>query len=54
MHGAAHILLSLLIVFVGARVGEEIAQRLRMPGVVGEILAGAVLGPSLLGWIHPG
>ena len=54
MHGAADILLSLFIVFLGARVGEEIAQRLRMPGVVGEIVAGAILGPSLLGWLHPG
>ena len=53
MHDAAGILLSLLVVFVGARVGEELAQRMRMPGVVGEILAGAVLGPSLLNWVSP-
>lgn len=54
MHGAADILLSLFVVFVAARIGDELAQRMRMPGVVGEIVAGALLGPSLLNWVHPG
>ncbi len=54
MHGAADILLSLFVVFVAARIGDELAQRMRMPGVVGEIVAGALLGPSLLSWVHPG
>jgi Kef-type K+ transport system membrane component KefB len=53
MHHAADILLTLFIIFVAAQVGAEIAQRLRMPGVVGEIAIGAVIGPSLLGWITP-
>lgn len=47
------ILLSLFVVFVAAQVGAEIAQRLRLPGVVGEIAAGCLVGPSVLGWIHP-
>jgi Kef-type K+ transport system membrane component KefB len=51
-HGSA-ILLSLFIVFVAAQVGAEIAQRLKLPGVVGEIVAGCVVGPSVLGWITP-
>jgi len=51
-HGSA-ILLSLFIVFVAAQVGAEIAQRLKLPGVVGEIAAGCVVGPSLLGWVQP-
>jgi len=54
MHHASDILLTLFIVFVAAQVGGEIAQRLRLPGVVGEIAAGAVVGPSVLGWITPG
>ena len=33
--------------------GAEIAQRLKLPGVVGEIAAGGVVGPSLLGWLTP-
>ncbi len=51
-HGS-DILLSLFIVFVAAQIGAEIAQRLKLPGVVGEIAAGCVVGPSLLGWIAP-
>ena len=50
-HGT-HILLSLFIIFVAAQVGAEIAQRLKLPAVVGEIAAGCVIGPSVLGWIH--
>lgn len=45
------ILFTLFVVFVAAQVGGEIAQRLKLPGVVGEITAGCVIGPSLLGWI---
>jgi Kef-type K+ transport system membrane component KefB len=51
-HGA-DILLALFIVFVAAQIGAEVAQRLRLPGVVGEIAAGCVVGPSLLGWVAP-
>ncbi|RAN81583.1 cation/H(+) antiporter [Bacillus sp. SRB_336] len=54
MHHAADILLTLFIIFVAAQIGAEIAQRLRLPGVVGEIAAGCVVGPSLLGWLTPG
>jgi Na+:H+ antiporter len=46
------VLLSLFIVFAAAQIGAEIAQRIRLPGVVGEIAAGCVVGPSMLGWIH--
>lgn len=53
MHHASEILLTLFLVFVAAQVGAEIAQRLKLPGVVGEIAAGCVIGPSLLGWISP-
>ena len=51
-HGS-DILLSLFIVFVAAQIGAEIAQRLKLPGVVGEIAAGCVVGPSVLGWVQP-
>jgi len=53
MHHASEILLTLFVVFVAAQIGGEIAQRLKLPGVVGEIAAGCVIGPSLLGWITP-
>ncbi len=45
------IMFTLFVVFVAAQIGGEISQRLHLPGVVGEIAAGCVIGPSLLGWI---
>jgi len=53
MHEAAAILLTIFIIFVAAQIGAEIAQRLKLPCVVGEIVAGCVIGPSVLGWIKP-
>jgi Kef-type K+ transport system membrane component KefB len=54
MHHGAQILLTLFAIFVAAQIGAEIAQRLKLPGVVGEIVAGCAIGPSALGWISPG
>ena len=31
----------------------EIAVRLKAPSVIGELAAGVILGPSLLGWLQP-
>jgi Kef-type K+ transport system membrane component KefB len=45
--------LYLLVILMAARVFAEIAIRLKAPSVIGELLAGVVLGPSLLGWIEP-
>ena len=45
--------LILMTVLLSARLFGELASRLRVPPVVGELLAGIVLGPSLLGWIEP-
>ena len=44
-------LTGLLVAFVAALVGGEIAQRLKMPAVVGQIAAGVAVGPSALGWL---
>lgn len=46
-------LLQLLVILVTARLFGEIATRLQTPSVIGELLAGVVLGPSLLDWIEP-
>ena len=43
----------LLIILVTARVFAELAARMKSPTVIGELIAGVVLGPSLLGWIEP-
>ena len=45
--------LYLLIILLTARVFAELATRLQTPSVIGELFAGVVLGPSLLGWIEP-
>lgn len=46
-------LLYLFILLVAAKTGEEIFRRIKQPVVAGEILAGVVVGPSVLGWIEP-
>src|SRR5712691_857790 len=45
--------LSMLIVFGSAKLLAELFERLNQPGIVGEILAGVLIGPSVLAWIAP-
>ncbi len=45
--------LQLLIILLAARLFAEIAVRLKSPSVIGELIAGVLLGPSLLGWLAP-
>ncbi|MBV8819232.1 MAG: cation:proton antiporter, partial [Acidobacteriaceae bacterium] len=45
--------LAMLAVFGTAKLLAEIFERLNQPAIVGEILAGVLIGPSVLGWIHP-
>lgn len=52
MDHTTEVLLELFLVFIAAQVGAEIAQRLKLPSVVGEISAGVVIGSSVLGWIE--
>jgi Kef-type K+ transport system membrane component KefB len=47
------ILLTLFVMMAAAKVMAEIFERLRQPAVVGEILAGVLIGPSVLAWIRP-
>lgn len=42
---------SLAIIIISAKVCGILAQKIRIPQVVGEILAGLIIGPSLLGWV---
>jgi Kef-type K+ transport system membrane component KefB len=47
------IFLNIVIILLTARLFGEIASRINIPPVVGELVAGIVLGPSLLGFIEP-
>lgn len=51
-HGA-EIPLAMLIVFGSAKLLAEAFERFGQPGLVGEIFAGVLVGPSVLGWIQP-
>lgn len=48
-HGAA--LFTVFIAFIAAIIGGEIAMRLKLPSVVGQIIGGIVIGKSVLGWV---
>jgi Kef-type K+ transport system membrane component KefB len=45
-------LLALFILLLAAKIGEEICRRIHQPVVIGEILAGTIVGPSVLGLVH--
>jgi Kef-type K+ transport system membrane component KefB len=47
------VLLSLFIVLVAAKLAAEIFERLRQPPVVGEIIAGVLIGPAVLNLVQP-
>lgn len=49
-----HVLLALALVISVARVMGSVFKRLAQPPVIGEVLAGILLGPSLLGQVAPG
>lgn len=49
----ANIILQVAIILVAARAMGELAARLGAPSVIGEIVAGVILGPSLLGFVEP-
>ena len=47
----ARLLLDLLIVIGAAKLAAELAERMRIPAVLGEILAGVAIGPSGFGLV---
>ncbi|MGF6844802.1 Kef-type K+ transport system membrane component KefB [Chitinophaga sp. W3I9] len=52
-HPLGLLLLQIILIMLAARVFGLIANKLKQPAVVGEIIAGVLLGPSLLGWVAP-
>lgn len=49
----ARLLLQVIVIVVATRLMGALAARFRQPVVVGEVIAGILLGPSLLGWAAP-
>ena len=45
--------LAMLIVIATARFLAEVFERMNQPGLVGQILAGILIGPSVLNWLQP-
>lgn len=45
--------LSLLVVFGSAKLMDEAFERLGQPGIVGQIVAGVLIGPHVLRWMAP-
>ncbi len=50
----SRVLIDLLIVFAVGKLMGELFERMRQPAVIGELLAGILIGPGLLGWVRPG
>ena len=46
------LILQLLVILIAARVMGEIAIAIGSPGVIGELVAGIIIGPSLFGWVE--
>ena len=46
--------LQLIVIVMAARVCGGLAAKAGQPSVIGEMVAGILLGPSLLGWLSPG
>ncbi len=54
MPNLALLLGQIALIVAGARIMGRLFRRLHQPQVVGEMLSGILLGPSLLGWALPG
>ncbi|MCL2114358.1 cation:proton antiporter [Lactococcus protaetiae] len=47
-------ILQLTIILVASLIATLLSRRLKIPAVVGQMLIGILLAPSILGWIHGG
>lgn len=50
----AGVVADLAIILLAAKLGDELFKRIGQPAIVGEILAGLLIGPSVLGLVEPG
>lgn len=52
-HSLSILLLQIIVILVVAKIVGRLFRKLGQPHVVGEMIAGILLGPSLLGWLSP-
>lgn len=48
-----HFLGQLILILVTTALLGQLFSRLNMPAVIGQLLSGILLGPAILGWVHP-
>lgn len=48
------VLVDLFVLLLFAKLGDEVFRRMGQPTIIGEILAGVVVGPAVLGWVEVG
>jgi Kef-type K+ transport system membrane component KefB len=49
----ADAVLDLFVVLLAAKIGDELFKRLGQPTLIGEVLAGVMVGPAVLGLVEP-
>lgn len=47
-----HFFISLVAILLSAKLMGELFAWMKLPSVLGEVVAGVIVGPSLLGWVH--
>ena len=52
--GIAETLTDLFLILLAAKLGDELFKRIDQPAIIGEILAGVLVGPAVLGWVEIG
>lgn len=50
MEHTSEVILHLFVLLFAAKIGDELFKRIHQPPLLGEILAGIIVGPALLGW----
>ncbi|WP_338067078.1 cation:proton antiporter [Thermoflavimicrobium daqui] len=48
-----HYLFELALIWFFVKIAGHLSKRIGQPSVMGELLAGIILGPTILGWLHP-
>jgi Kef-type K+ transport system membrane component KefB len=52
-HDVVQLLIQLVVMIIAGRMFAELARKFKQPAVIGEIIAGILLGPTILGMIQP-